>query len=206
MLERLQEMSAVHERGHVFNLAGPHPEKALILARSVSEPWYRAQSLAFVAWRLPEHCIRVAKEAAIAAETCISLFEQSAVRVWEIEALARCGFASEAIQSLRSSVETALRIETDSGRSESLLRLLESSCRFEARVFERLYDQLVASCDPNEHWRCKMNLKHAKNLKNGNLSPCDNLHFCSERNQKLLTEPYLAWLLDKANPKDDFRR
>ena len=180
---------------------GHDPQKALILARLVNEPWYRAQSLAFVAWRLPEQCIEISKEAAIAAESSESLFEQSAVRVWEIEALARCGYSSEAIQSLESSVETAVRIELDSGRSESFLRLLESSHRFGARVFDRLYDRLVASCDPNQHWRCSMNVKRARKLKNGEYHPVDNLHFCSERNRRLLTEPYLAWLLQKVEQR-----
>ncbi len=192
-------MNPTHERGHAINLAGYDPHKALFLARIVSDPWYRAQSLSFVAWCLPDHCVEIAAEAAMAAARAPNHYQQSAVRVWEIEALARCGYWSEAIASLKSSVETALQIELASSRSQSLVQLLESSHRFEFLVFQDIYYKVIAHCDPREHWRSRMNLKYAKKLKDGEIVPSDNLYLPNkEQQERILTESHFDWLLQKA--------
>ena len=178
-----------------MNLAGHDPLKALDLARRVSDPWYRAQALSFVAWRIPEKCVVIAQEAATAAACASTLFERNAVRTWEIEALARCGYMNEAKNSLEEAVGSAMLIDLQSARSECLLRLLEASLRFGDSVFLPLYSRLISSCDPPEHWRCAMNLKHARQLKAGDYTPNDLLVFNEERHKRIVTEPYLLWLL-----------
>jgi hypothetical protein len=191
-------MNPTHERGHAENLAGHDPLKALNLARRVSDPWYRAQALSYVAWRTPEKCVEIAQEAATSAANASTLFERTAVRVWEIEALARCGYESEAINSLEESVESAVQIEPPSARSECLFRLLEASFRFGDSVFQPVYGRLVSSCDPTDHWRCAVNIKRAKQLQAGDYIPTNQLVFNEERHKRILTESYLNWLLLKA--------
>jgi len=45
---------SVNRRELVGKLVQTEPVRALELARSISEPWYRCQSLAHVAWHLED--------------------------------------------------------------------------------------------------------------------------------------------------------
>ena len=94
-------MSATLQRDHACNLAKQGSSKALELARSISEPWFKSQALAWVARFSEDECLKIAMQAAKAASECDDEYKRTAVRAWEIAALAKRKFLTEAKKSLQ---------------------------------------------------------------------------------------------------------
>ena len=97
-------MSATSERDRVNSLAKSDSRKALGKARGIGEAWFRAQALAWVARFADEDPRGIAREAAKAAGECDDAYKRSAVRAWEIAALAEREFKAEARESLDEAV------------------------------------------------------------------------------------------------------
>lgn len=100
-------MGAALQRDQACLLATTNPGKALDKARKIAEPWYRAQALAWVARFAENNAVAIAREAARAAMECDDDYKQSAVRAWEIAALAERGFTVEARKSLSEATTLA---------------------------------------------------------------------------------------------------
>jgi len=93
-------VSATLQRNHASTLAKSNPKKALDQARKVHEPWFRAQALSWVARFTDGDPVAIASEAARAAQECEDDYRKSAVRAWEVAALAERGSTAEARKSL----------------------------------------------------------------------------------------------------------
>lgn len=102
-------MSAKHQRDLVSTLAKSNPEKALKQARCIQDPWYRAQALSWVARYTEGDPVSIAKEAARAALEGEDNYRKSAVRAWEIAALAERGLSEEAGKRLLEAISLARR-------------------------------------------------------------------------------------------------
>ena len=103
-------MTATLQRDQAANLAKSDPDQALKKARSIKEPWFRAQALAWVARYSPGVTVSLVKEAARAAQQCDEAYQRAAVRAWEIAALAEVGASAEASRALKAAVETSRSI------------------------------------------------------------------------------------------------
>lgn len=89
-------MSATLQRDQACLLARSDPRKALEKAKSVSEPWFRAQALAWVVRFTDADPREIATLAAKAAAEGADDYQRSAVRAWEVAALGERGFKQEA--------------------------------------------------------------------------------------------------------------
>jgi hypothetical protein len=164
-------VSATLQRNNACTLAKSNPKKALAQARKVNEPWFRAQALSWVARFTDGNPVAIACEAAKAAQECEDDYKKSAVRAWEIAALAERGCAREARKSLSDALALGKCVEPMSSRSEVLLSLLQAAFRINRDEAERVYEILKASCPVNEHWRCKRAVRDGGRMFSGELTP-----------------------------------
>ncbi|UJB70431.1 hypothetical protein HRE53_04805 [Acaryochloris sp. 'Moss Beach'] len=100
-------MSATKQRDLVARLAKTDSPRALQKARKISEPWFRAQALAYVARYCDQAPTSVANQAAKAAEACVDTYQQCAVRAWEIAALAERSHTKSAASRLQAVLSKA---------------------------------------------------------------------------------------------------
>jgi hypothetical protein len=81
-------MSATTDRDIAMRVAETDFKKALILARKVSEPWFRCQALAGTARYAPEeHVVQIAEEAIAASLTETEPYMKVAATAWPFRAL-----------------------------------------------------------------------------------------------------------------------
>lgn len=164
-------MSATFLRDQVGNLAKRNSKKALAQARAVNEPWFRAQALSWVAKFTDGDPVAIASEAAKAAQQCEDDYKKSAVRAWEIAALAERGCTREARKSLSEAVALGKCVEPISSRSEALHLLLQAAFRISRNEAQGVYEILRASCPVTEHWRCKRAVRDSGRMLSGDLVP-----------------------------------
>src|SRR5690349_14696250 len=83
----------VNKRALVGKLALSEPVRALEIARSISEPWYRCQSVAHVAWHLkdPNQFKKVIDEALTAANDLIEPNRLVSVASWVVRVMVKRG-------------------------------------------------------------------------------------------------------------------
>src|SRR6266567_643619 len=137
-------MSATVQRDHANALAKRNPKKALDQARKVIEPWFRAQALSWVARFTDGDPVAVASEAAKAARECEDDYKRSAVRAWEIAALAERDCTTKARESLIEALALGRSVEPKSSQSEALFLLLQAAFRISRAEAERVYEILKA--------------------------------------------------------------
>ena len=164
-------MSATHQRDHAGTLAKNNPKKALAQARKLNDPWFRAQALSWVARFTDSDPLAAAAEAAKAARECEDDYKKSAVRAWEIPALAERGCTVEARKSLSDTLALGRSVEPVSSRSEALLLLLQAAFKIGRDEAERVYEILKASCPVDEHWRSKRAVRDGGRLLSGEIEP-----------------------------------
>jgi hypothetical protein len=155
----------------VATLAKSDPKKALVQACKVNEPWFRAQALSWVTRFTDGDSVAVASEAAKAAQECDDDYQRSAVRAWEVAALAERGCPREARKSLLEALALAKGVEPMSSRSEALLLLLQAAFRIGQDEAQSVYEVLKVSCPVGEHWRCKRAVRDGKRMLSGELEP-----------------------------------
>ena len=160
-------MSATTQRDRATTLAKSNSTKALAEARAIDEPWFRAQALAWVARFTEEDAVAIASEAAKAAREGDDDYKRSAVRAWEICALAERGHAAEARRSLSEAVAVGRRVEPISSRSEALFLLLQAAFRISLAEASGVYEVLKSTCPSEKHWRCKRNMRDGEMMVSG---------------------------------------
>ncbi len=164
-------MSAALQRDHASTLAKRNPKRALVQARGVNEPWFRAQALSWVARFTDGDPVAIASEAAKAARECEDDYEKSAVRAWEIAALAERDCTAQARKSLSEALALGRCVEPMSSRSEALFLLLQAAFKIGRDEAKRVYEILRASCPVDEHWRCKRAVRDGGKMISGELEP-----------------------------------
>ena len=143
-------MSATTERNIAMRTAETDFEKALPLARGVSEPWLRCQALAGAARFAPdERVVKIADEAMAAATECADSYKRVAVTAWPFRALIERNRESQALKRLPEVLELASQIENPVSRSDALFLLWEAF--FPTPGHTSVLGVLVLSC--NHHWK-----------------------------------------------------
>lgn len=148
-------------------LAKTDPGKALIQARKIQEPWFRAQALAWVTRYNDADPVAIASEVTKAARECENDYQKSAVRAWEIAALAERDFKAEARKSLSEALALAKSVEPISSRSEALLLLLQAAMRIGRNEAMSAFEILKQSCPSDSHWRCKRAVRGGEKMISG---------------------------------------
>lgn len=164
-------MTATTQRDQVISLAKTNPAKALVMARDIRDPWFRAQALSWVARFSGAAAAGIADEAARAASECEDDYKRSAVRAWEIAALAELAYTQQAKAALRDATKTAQCAEPPSSRAEALLLLLQAAFLISRDDAMASGNVLTSSCSASDHWRCKRALKVAAQMLEGKFQP-----------------------------------
>ena len=165
------DMTATSQRDQAIRLAKTDTQKALAKARVVSDPWFRAQALSWTARFANESPQGIAGEAATAAAICRDDYQRSAVRSWEIAALAERKCLREARAALKESAKIARCVVPPSSRSEAILLLLQAAFLIGCEEAETIGEMLTEVCSATDHWRCKRALRDASQLLDGSRKP-----------------------------------
>ena len=133
-----------------MQLAKTDFRKALLLARQVSESWFRCQALAGAARFAPDDEVAsTAKEAISAALTATDSYKRVAATAWPLRALVERNQEQKAVQQLPEILELAAQIQNPVSRSDALFLLWEAFFPIQAHEF--ILGALVKSCDG--HWK-----------------------------------------------------
>lgn len=159
------------QRDQASALAKSNPKQALAKAKAVSEPWFRAQALSWVARFTDADPIPLTKLAAKAASECDDDYKRSAVRAWEIAALAERNLAADAKKSLTAAVKLAESVQPVSSRSEALFLLFQAAYTISQESAAMVLGRLDALCPAEDHWRCRRSRRSAHEMMEGNRTP-----------------------------------
>lgn len=149
-------MSATKQRDLVANLAKTDTQHALQKARKISDPWYRAQALAYVTRYCDQDPTPIANQAAKAADACVDTYQQCAVRAWEIAALAERSDSKSAASRLQAVLSKVSQIEPPASRSEALTLLLSAATHINSNAVKTVAKRIVRMTDYHSHWRCDL--------------------------------------------------
>ncbi|MCC7336405.1 MAG: hypothetical protein IT422_15050 [Pirellulaceae bacterium] len=137
----------------------------------MGDPWFRAQALSWVARFTDAAPEPIAAQAANAAAACDDDYKKSAVRAWEIAALAERKCHKNAKRALREAVETARQVQPSASRSEALLLLMQAAFMIDRDTAANVGNALTQCCPISDHWRCKRAATHASQMLEGKLEP-----------------------------------
>jgi hypothetical protein len=160
-------MNATKQRNRASSYAKKDPGKALELARAIDESWFKAQALSWIARFSKDDTLTIAKEASEAAALGDDAYKKSAVRAWEIAALAERDFLDEAKTALLEALAESKSVEPNSSRAEALISLLRAALRIDRETAESVVAELTAACGDDPFWRCKRAIKDANDLMAG---------------------------------------
>ncbi len=156
-------------RDRVSQLAKTDSAIGIEIAKKISDPWFQAQAWSHLA-RWAGDPLRFSRHAAKAATKTKDDYQRSAVRAWEIAALAERGYYEQARRSLKEAVDLAASATPLPSRAEALFLLFQAAFKISKDDAERTAEVLNASCSPT-HWRAKRALKDAASMLNGEMPP-----------------------------------
>ena len=148
-------MNATKQRNAVARQAKTDSRAALKAAREITDPWYRAQALAHVLRYCEDRPTPIANEAADSAACCSDPYKSTAVRAWEIAALAERSERDEADTRLRAVMTRIAEVTPSSSRSEALLLLLHAASRISGDAATTVAAAIVRTSNADSHWRCQ---------------------------------------------------
>jgi hypothetical protein len=119
-------MTPTQYRDRVALLAKTNVPQATEVANKIDDPWFQAQAWSYLA-KYAEKPLPFARKAAKAAAQGRDDYQRSAVRSWEIAALAERKLTRQARNSLAEALELASSITLISSRAESLLLLFHAA-------------------------------------------------------------------------------
>ncbi len=158
----LEQMSSSLQRDQAIALARVSPGRALVKAKEIGEPWYRAQAFSHVGRYVERDALVVFRMAAKAAAECDDDYKRSAVRAWEIAGLAERELVAEARKALGAAVKVAECVLPFSSRSEAIFLLFNAAFAIGREEAGWVFKVLEAVCTEGEHWRCRRALRDAR--------------------------------------------
>ena len=162
-------MTPTYYRDQVAELAKTDTKKATEIAEKITDPWFQAQAWSHLA-RHAEKPLPFARKAAKAAAKSKDDYQRSAVRAWEITALAEREYKTDARQVLVDATALAETVEPISSRAESLLLLLQAAFKISKEDAANVAGVLERSCSSN-HWRAMRARKSAAEILKGETQP-----------------------------------
>ena len=163
-------MTPTQLRDEVSQLAKTDHPKAIEVAGHITDPWFRTQAFSHLARYAESDPLLFARRAATAAAECKDDYQRSAVRAWEIVALAERDYLSEARRSLGEAVKLAKTVEPVSSRAEALFLLLNAAFSISKSDAVVVGEILERSC-VTEHWRGRRARRDAKRMLDGQTPP-----------------------------------
>jgi hypothetical protein len=142
------------QRGLVHTLSLTQPEKALSVARSIDDPWFRCQALSNVARHWPHKEYEpILCEAIKAADAQERAYRRVAVSAWPIAAYLERGNNRTAATLLKKYTEEARQIDHMGGRCEALMRLFGSARAYNPSLWKPVFYAILDAAEPSISWR-----------------------------------------------------
>jgi hypothetical protein len=143
----------VTKRNLVSQLAVSEPLRALELARSISEPWYRCQSLAHVAWNLGDQkqSEKVIGEALAAAYEHDEPNRLVTVASWAVRAMVKK--SDRRLGSVVNGLLDKIQSEANPVRQADALVFLFEAVFYEPRLRELVLNALLRACERMDSWK-----------------------------------------------------
>ena len=141
------------KRALVGKLAGTEPDKALELARSISDPWYRCQSLAHVAWYLKDQLQsgKLTQEALTAAFELDQPNRIVSVASWAVRVIVKNG--DQRLALVVDQLLDAIQLESNPVRQADALLFLFEAVYHEPQLRDRVLDPLLCACEQMNSWK-----------------------------------------------------
>jgi len=143
----------VNKRELVGKLALSEPVRALAVARSISEPWYRCQSLAHLARNLEDRNLfkKVIEEALAAAYELNEPNRVVSVASWPVRAMVKKG--DRRVSSVVGELLRKIQIEANPVRQADALFFLFEAVFYEPRLRDLVLDALLRACEQMNSWK-----------------------------------------------------
>lgn len=153
-------MSATAERNRAIQVAASDFEKALSLARQVSEPWFRCQALAWAARFAPEtEVIKTAEEALTSAFSAKDPYHTVGASAWPIRALIERGHEHKALHWLAELVAASATIENPVSRLKALFLLWQAVHPVKSEAKKSVLGALTRACQAADSWQAGWTLR-----------------------------------------------
>jgi hypothetical protein len=162
-------MSSTHSRDQIAQLAKTDPARAAQIAKKINDPWFQAQAWSHLT-RYADDPVRFSRKAAKSASETRDDYQRSAVRAWEVAALAERKFHEQARRSLSEAVELAFSVTPVSSRAESLFLLFQAAFKISTEDASKVAEALNASC-ASPDWRAERARKAAVSMLKGEMPP-----------------------------------
>jgi hypothetical protein len=147
-------MSATSTRDQVTRLAPADPEGAAQVARSIDEPWFRAQALAWAArFAADDRVVPLAEEALRSSYAETDAYRTVATAAWPLRALVERGQSNKARSTLDRLLLLAPQVEPPASRAEALFLIWQAIFPLDADARVRVLDVLLQSCRMEDSWR-----------------------------------------------------
>lgn len=160
-----EQMNSTKYRDETANLAKVNQAKAIATAERIKDPWFRAQAWAHIARHADKPLIYARKAAKSAAETKDD-YQRSAVRAWEVAALAERGFYEQARKALNEAVSLAIAVRQEGSKAEALLLLFQAAFKVNAVEARRIATVMSDNVSVS-HWRGQRALKRVSAMLDG---------------------------------------
>ncbi len=154
-------MASVHGRAEVGRIAPTDPARALVLAHTIPDAWYRAQALSCIAEHARESSVGgIAGQAIAAAYDCSDAYNTVAVMSWPLRAAWSRGRQAYARAELDRVLRLAPEVEPLASRIFAL-NCLWSGCDAADEAFaEPIWQTILRLCNPDHHWRAARLYRH----------------------------------------------
>ncbi|HXQ69870.1 MAG TPA: hypothetical protein VN844_05265 [Pyrinomonadaceae bacterium] len=148
-----QTWPETNKRDVVGKLVGPEPVKALELARSIADPWYRCQSLAHVAWHLKDQLqsSKIIKEALTAAFELDQPNRIVSVASWAVRVMVKNG--DQRLGLVVDELLDKIQLELNPIRQADALLFLFEAVYHEPQLRDRVLDPLLRACEQMKSWK-----------------------------------------------------
>ena len=162
-------MTPTKYRDQVAQLAKTDAVKATEIAKKIDDPWFQAQAWSHLT-RYASEPLRFSRKAAKSATKGKDDYQRSAVRAWEIAALAERNYRDQARRSLAEALEFAMSVSPISSRAESLMLLFQAAFKISNQDAANVAEVLEGSCS-STHWRAKRSCRNAARMLSGEMQP-----------------------------------
>lgn len=153
-------MSATQERERAIQAAKSDFPTALQWAHDVSDAWYRAQALAWVARFAPESELEwVAEESLKAACAGKDAYQQVGSSAWAVRALAERGRNKKAAEAIPALIGLSAQISSPVSRLNALFLLWQAAWPLDLAVRAQVLNPLVTACQATVSWQAGYTLR-----------------------------------------------
>ena len=139
------------------------------IAKGIKDPWFQSQAWSHLA-RYADRPLQFSRKAAKSASSCKDDYQKSAVRAWEIAALAERGYLTQADEALTEALELGKIAEPVSSRAEALLLLFQAAFKISVEEARSVAELLNTFCDSG-HWRVRRAKRAAGLMLQGKMRP-----------------------------------